>query len=176
MLVTQLCMTLCDCVDCSLPGSFCLWNSPGKNTGVGSHSLLRRIFPTQGLNLAFLYCRQILFRLVTREAQFAEGDTVIIGQARIQTQVSQLHIQPFKESCISTCSRNMKHVFPYGTVHVLKTLVFLVIFCTEKCVHPTESSHQGTNSSSQHPDECSRMKQNIPKAPCMSPPSKSPYG
>ena len=28
----------------------CLWNSPGKNTGVGSQSLLQRIFPTQGLN------------------------------------------------------------------------------------------------------------------------------
>ena len=26
-----------------------LWNSPGKNTGVGSHFLLQRIFPTQGL-------------------------------------------------------------------------------------------------------------------------------
>ena len=29
----------------------CSWNSPGKNTGVGSHSLLQRIFPTQGSNL-----------------------------------------------------------------------------------------------------------------------------
>ena len=28
----------------------CPWNSPGKNTGVGSHSLLQGIFPTQGLN------------------------------------------------------------------------------------------------------------------------------
>ena len=27
----------------------CPWNSPGKNTGVGSHSLLQEIFPTQGL-------------------------------------------------------------------------------------------------------------------------------
>ena len=29
----------------------CPWNSPGKNTGVYSHSLLQRVFPTQGLNL-----------------------------------------------------------------------------------------------------------------------------
>ena len=29
---------------------FCPWNSLGKNTGVGSHSLLQGIFPTQGLN------------------------------------------------------------------------------------------------------------------------------
>ena len=26
----------------------CPWNSPGKNSGVGSHSLLQGIFPTQG--------------------------------------------------------------------------------------------------------------------------------
>ena len=29
---------------------FCLWNFPGKNTGVGCHFLLQRIFLTQGLN------------------------------------------------------------------------------------------------------------------------------
>ena len=28
----------------------CPWDSPGKNTGVGCHSLLQGIFPTQGLN------------------------------------------------------------------------------------------------------------------------------
>ena len=30
------------------------WHSPGKNTGVGCHSLLQGIFPTQGLNLCLL--------------------------------------------------------------------------------------------------------------------------
>ena len=29
----------------------CPWDSPDKNTGVACHSLLQRIFPTQGLNL-----------------------------------------------------------------------------------------------------------------------------
>ena len=28
---------------------FCLWDSPGKNTGVGCHALLQRIFPTPGI-------------------------------------------------------------------------------------------------------------------------------
>ena len=37
-------------VDCSPARLLCLWNSPGKNTGVGSHSLLQGIFSTQGLN------------------------------------------------------------------------------------------------------------------------------
>ena len=34
------------------------WNSPGKNTGVGCHFLLHRIFPTQELNLGLLHYRQ----------------------------------------------------------------------------------------------------------------------
>ena len=38
-------------------------NSPGKNTGVGSHSLLRGIFPTQGLNLGLPHHRQVLYHL-----------------------------------------------------------------------------------------------------------------
>ena len=41
----------------------CPWNSPGKNTGVGSHSLLQGIFPTQGLNPGLLHCGQILYDL-----------------------------------------------------------------------------------------------------------------
>ena len=38
------------------------WNSPGKNTSKCSPSLLRGIFPTQGLNPGFQHCRQILYR------------------------------------------------------------------------------------------------------------------
>ena len=45
----------------------CLWDSPGKNTGVDCHSLLQRIFPTQRQNLGLLHCRQILYRLSYRE-------------------------------------------------------------------------------------------------------------
>ena len=44
----------------------CPWNSPGKNTGVGCHSLLQRIFPTKGSNPG-LHCRQILYHLSHRE-------------------------------------------------------------------------------------------------------------
>ena len=38
----------------------CPWEFPGKSTGVGCHFLLQRIFPTQGLNLGLLHCRDIL--------------------------------------------------------------------------------------------------------------------
>ena len=33
------------------------WDSPGKNTGEGCHSLLQGIFLTQGSNPALLHCR-----------------------------------------------------------------------------------------------------------------------
>ena len=38
-------------------------NSPGQNTGVGSRSLLQRIFPTQGLTPGLPHYRQILYQL-----------------------------------------------------------------------------------------------------------------
>ena len=37
----QSCPTLCDPMDCSLPGSSVLGDSPGKNTGVGCHALFQ---------------------------------------------------------------------------------------------------------------------------------------
>ena len=41
----------------------CPWSSPGKITVMGCYFLLQGIFPTQGLNPGFLYCRQILYHL-----------------------------------------------------------------------------------------------------------------
>ena len=49
-LVAQLCPSLCNPMDCSLPGFFVHGDYPGKNTGVGCHALLQGIFPTQVLN------------------------------------------------------------------------------------------------------------------------------
>ena len=41
----------------------CPWNYPGKNPGVGSHSLLQEIVPTQTSNPSLPHCRQILYCL-----------------------------------------------------------------------------------------------------------------
>ena len=62
-LVTQTCLTLCNSMDCSPPGSSVHEDSPGKNTGVGGHALLWGILPTQGLNPGLPYCRQTLYHL-----------------------------------------------------------------------------------------------------------------
>ena len=53
-LCIQLCLTLCDPMDCGLPGSSVHGDSPGKNTGVVCHALLQGIFGIQGLNLPLL--------------------------------------------------------------------------------------------------------------------------
>ena len=97
-LAAQLCLTLCDPIDCSPPSSpsmgilqesilewvamrssrgssqpgtkprspslqadYLPFEPPGKpkNTGVGSLSLLQRIFSTQELNWGLLHCRRI---------------------------------------------------------------------------------------------------------------------
>lgn len=44
-----------------------LWNSLGKNTGVGSHSLFQGIFLIQGLSLSLLHCRWIPYHLSHQE-------------------------------------------------------------------------------------------------------------
>ena len=56
--VAQLCLTLCDLMDCSPPD---YGDSIGKNTGVGCHALFQGIFPTQGLNPGLSNCRWILY-------------------------------------------------------------------------------------------------------------------
>ena len=55
----QLCQTLCNPMD-----------FPGKNSGVGCHTLLQGIFTTQGSNthlLCLLNCRQILYHGATKK-------------------------------------------------------------------------------------------------------------
>ena len=62
VLGAQLCLTLCNPMDCSPPCS-CPWNSPGKNTRVGSLSLPQEIFPIQESNSGLPHFRQILYWL-----------------------------------------------------------------------------------------------------------------
>ena len=54
----HLCLTLCNPVDCSPPGSSVHGDSPGENAGEGCHALLQVVFLSQGskqLLLCLLY-------------------------------------------------------------------------------------------------------------------------
>ena len=58
-------------MDCRTARLLCPWNFLAKNTRVSSHFLLQEIFPTQGLNLGLLHCRQILYCLNHQEILYA---------------------------------------------------------------------------------------------------------
>ena len=63
LLVTQSCPTDCDPMDCNPSGSCVHGILQARITWVDSHSLLQRIFPTQGSNPGLLHCRRILYHL-----------------------------------------------------------------------------------------------------------------
>ena len=54
-LVSQSFLTLSGPVGCNLPGTTVHGDSPGTNTKVGCHALLKRIFPNQESSLPLLY-------------------------------------------------------------------------------------------------------------------------
>ena len=60
MLVGQSCVTLCDPMDHSLPGSSVHGNLKARIQEWVSHFLLQGIFSTQGSDSGLLHCRQIL--------------------------------------------------------------------------------------------------------------------
>ena len=53
----------------SLPAELAEPQGKSKTTGMGSLSLLQRIFPTQESNQGLLHCRQILYHLSHQEGQ-----------------------------------------------------------------------------------------------------------
>ena len=74
-------------MDGSLPGSSVHELTPGKNTGVGCQFLLQGIFPTQGLNLGLLYCRQTLYPL-SHQGSEPLGKPLGLGLKEIPISVS----------------------------------------------------------------------------------------
>ena len=76
------------------PGVYCLWNSPGQNTGVGSLSLLHGIFPTQESNQGLLHCRRILYQMNYEGSPFGSNFGLLLsfflsdaGGQRVGTEV-----------------------------------------------------------------------------------------
>ena len=79
------------------------WNSPGQNTGVGSHSLLQGIFPTQGLNPGLPHCKGILYQLSHQGSWWSiYWGSIWIVQLNILASLSQEYlIAVFIYSCFS---------------------------------------------------------------------------
>ena len=78
-LVAQSCPTLCGPMDCSLPGSSVRGDFPGQNAGVGCHTLLQGIFPTQGKTQVPHVAGGFFTIWATREAQYISmGVTTLV--------------------------------------------------------------------------------------------------
>ena len=54
-------------------GLLCPWDSPGKNTRMGSHSLLQGIFQIQGSNPGLPRCRQFIYHLSHQGSPDVDG-------------------------------------------------------------------------------------------------------
>ena len=78
------------------------WNSPGKNTDVGCHSLLQDIFLTQGLNPGLLHCRQILYHLSFQGSRGCSVYLVTIPTENLRNKPLNKRIAIFICICILT--------------------------------------------------------------------------
>ena len=79
----------------------CPWNSLGKNTGVGSQSLLQGIFSSKGSNRGLLHCKQILYSLSH------QGNASIISHSPVLDPGP-----PFPQDEVQT--HRLHHVFTSG--------------------------------------------------------------
>ena len=70
------------------------WNSPGKNTGMDSRSLLQGIFTTQESNPGIPHCRWIPYHLSH------QGSPIILNFEFISVLLSQVL---FSQSCSTLC-------------------------------------------------------------------------
>ena len=92
--LAQLCLTLCDPMDCSLlwgckqrvRHSLCLRNFPGNNSRMGCHFLLQGIFLIQGSNPCLLYLlhwQQMVYQLRHLGCHFVLGYSQLINNVMI---------------------------------------------------------------------------------------------
>ena len=91
LLVAQFCPTL-QSHGLSPTRLLCPWDSPSKNSGVGSHSLLPVFFPTQGMNSGLLHSRQILYCL----SHQGSPSTIYIGP---KVKLLEFEVKSF-ETCL----------------------------------------------------------------------------
>ena len=117
-------------MDCSLLGSSVHGILQAKNTGVGSHSFLQEIFPTQGLSPDLLHCRQILYCLS--------------HQGRLYTTYYKLQalLCMHAQSCQILCDLMVGGLPGFSVNGILQAriLEWVAIFCSRGSSWPTDWS------------------------------------
>ena len=111
-LVTQSCPTLCDLMDCSPPGSSVYGDAPGKHTGVACHTVLRGIFPTQGLNPGLPHCRQSLPAELRGKPILALQPPILSCFSTAQPRACKLHFPAWLSTWLPGTGRSLAEASP----------------------------------------------------------------
>ena len=131
---------LCNPKDCSPPGPSVHGDSPGKNTGVGCHSPLQGIFPTQGWNPGLQHYRQILYH---RSHQGSPGtSTVHLYQKerkKLLCKTSDQFPQSGREKNPKLCSQ--------GWLQLDAQACFFLLFNPRQSQRHLEKKHSGRGGS-----------------------------
>ena len=89
--VLQLCLTLCNPIDCT-PRLLCPWDSPGKNIGVGCCAL-QGIIPTQGSNSSLLHL-----------PHWQAGSLALVPPGNVARAVLVEHVCLVTQLCLTLCN------------------------------------------------------------------------
>ena len=115
----------------------CPWNSPGKNTGVGCHSLLQGLFPAQGSNPGLLYCRQIFYHLSHWGSHWGSSEynatlTLLLGEW-VQMSYNTETIPKFYLGGLNN-PLSRRYPLPESTLHILETVSWALQQCKQGAV------------------------------------------
>ena len=105
VLIAQLCLTLCNPMDCSLPGSSVHGTLQARNWS-GCHSLLQGKILTQGLNPGLLHCRQTPYHLGH------QGSSISLWRKQTENIASSQIVAPYDRIL---CSYKQEHSYSFCT-------------------------------------------------------------
>ena len=71
----------------------CPWDPPGKNAGVGYHSLLQGVLPTQGFNPCLLMSPALAGRLFTSSAIWEAQSICLVVTILVKEYIKHFHQQ-----------------------------------------------------------------------------------
>ena len=148
----QSCLTLCNLMNCSLPGSSVHGNSPGKNTGVGCHAFVSGIFLTQEANphlLCLLHWQKGSLQLAT------PGKPVLVSNLLFVLLLPDFGVQfsSVAQSCQTSLrpheSQHARPPYPLPTPRIYSNSVHRVGDAIQPS-HPLSSTSPPAPNPSQH--------------------------
>ena len=99
----------------------CLWDFPGKNTGVTYHFLFQEIFPSQGLNPGLLHCRQRLYCLSH------QGKLGVVKQEMVRVNIDILGISELKRTEMGDFNSDDHYIYYCGQEFLRRNAVALIV-------------------------------------------------